>query len=271
VVSIFTYRDERKLFTVIGTVIVAAVIALVQLDALKTGRQSPIATAVTSAAVVVQSAVAATVGVVRVAGDTVTSTPRLFAQNRDLRDENRALRMENARMREALARAPDAEAIARTAAADPGGVVANAIAYDPENLSRVVTLDRGEQAGIAVDDGVIDDDGVVGRIVHVDAFESSVLLVTDAASKVPAVVQRGRWWGIVAGTNARLALQYVSQDAKLRVGDRVVTGRGRSFRAGLPVGRITRVIHPEGGLYQTAILEPAVAFGRLAQVVVLPH
>ena len=270
-VSIFTYRDERKLFTVIGTVIVAAVIALVQLDALKTGRTSPFATAVTSAAFVVQSAVAATVGVVRAGGDTLGSAPRLFGQNRDLREENRALRSENARLREAVAQAPEASAIARAAAASPGGIVATAIAYDPENLSRVVTIDRGEQGGVRVDDGVLNEDGVVGRVVHVDPFESSVLLLSDAGSKVPAVVQRGRWWGIAAGTNAHLALQYVSQDAKLRAGDRVVTGRGRSFRAGLPIGRIIRVIHPEGGLYQTAILEPAVDFGRLSQVVVVPH
>ena len=270
-VSIFTYRDERKLFTVIGTVIVAAVIALIQLDALKTGKPSPIATAVTSAAYLVQSGVAVVAGALRSAGDTLGNAPRLFANNSELASENRALRAENATLREALAQAPDAAAIARAAAADPGGTVANTIAYDPENLSRIVTIDRGEAAGIRIDAGVIDDDGVVGRVVAVDALESSVLLITDAGSRVPAVVQRGRWWGIATGTNAHLALQYISQDAKLHIGDRVVTGLGRSFRAGLPIGQITRIIHPEGGLYQTAILEPAVAFGRLSRVIVLPH
>jgi cell shape-determining protein MreC len=49
-----------------------------------------------------------------------------------------------------------------------------------------------------------------------------------------------------------------------------VTGEGRSFHAGLVIGKITRVDHPEGALYQTAVVEPAVPFGRLSHVAVLP-
>jgi len=269
VVSIFTYRDERKLLAVIGTVIIAAVIALVQLDAAKSGRTSPIAGAVTSVAFIVQSVVAEFGNGLRGAADALASAPRLYASNRDVTAANRELRSENARLREALASAPATDASAKLAAATPHGVSANVIGYDPENLSRVVTVDRGADAGLRRDDGVISDEGVVGRVVEVQPFSSSVLLITDAASKVPAIVQRGRWWGIATGTNARIALQYVSQDAKLKIGDYVVTGRGRSFGAGLPLGRILRVDHPEGALYQTAIVEPAVSFGRLHQVVVV--
>ncbi len=270
-VPIFTYRDERKLLAVIGTVIVAAVIALVQLDALKAGKASPVASVVTSAVFLVQSAVAGVAGGVRAVVGGTLDVPRLYVTNRTLTGENQALRAENARLREALSVAPGAEAIAALARRTPQGVAASVIGYDPENLSRVVTIDRGEDARLRRDEGVIDEDGVVGRIVDVQPFSSTVLLVTDAASKVPAVVQRGRWWGIATGTNARIALQYISQDAKLRLGDYVVTGNGRSFRAGLPLGRIVRIDHPEGALYQTAIVQPAVAFGRLNHVFAIAH
>jgi rod shape-determining protein MreC len=271
VVSIFTYRDERKLLAVIGTVIVAAVIALVQLDALRTGKASPIAAAVTSTAFVVQSVVAGVAGGIRGTFGAIGDAPRLYVNNKSLTSENRSLRAENARLREALGAAPAASAIAKLAAATPHGVAANVIGYDPENISRVVTVDRGLDAGLRRDDGVIGDEGVVGRVISAGPLSSSVLLVTDAASKVPAIVARGRWWGIATGTNARIAMQYISQDAKLKKGDYVVTGNGRSFRAGLPLGRIIRVDHPEGALYQTAIVEPAVAFGRLTRVVVIAH
>jgi rod shape-determining protein MreC len=269
VVSIFTYRDERKLFAVIGAVIVAAAVAFVQLDALKAGKPSPLAVAVSSLAVGVQTATAAIVSGVRNAGDAVAAAPQLAGQNRSLWAQNRQLRNENARLREAVAAAPAAQAIAQAAANEPGGIVADAIGYDPEAVSRTIVLDRGSSEGVKLDDGVIDGDGVVGRVVSIEPLESSVLLLTDGASKVPAVVQRGRWWGIATGTNSRIALQYVSQDAKLRIGDAVVTGEGRSFHAGRPVGRIVRIEHPPGALYQTAILEPAVDFGRLTRVVVI--
>ncbi len=270
-VSIFTYRDERKLFAVVGAVIVAALIALIQLDAAKSGKPSLITIAVGSTALFVQSAVAELGNTVRGAGSTLGDAPRLYARNADLSAENQALRSENARLREALAQAPEAAAIAQAATGIPGAIVATVIGYDPENLARVVSIDRGSNAGVRRDDGVIDQDGVVGRVIDVAPLRSSVLLATDGASKVPAVVQRGRWWGIATGTNSRIRLQYVSQDAKLRVGDVVVTGDGRSFRAGFEIGRISQVDHPEGALYQTALIEPAVAFGRISRVVVVPH
>jgi len=252
-------------------VIVAAVIALVQLDAAKTGKPSLLAVAVTSTAVYVQSALAALGNGVRGFGTTLGDAPHLYGDNAALRARTRALQAENARLREALAQAPEARAIADLAAREPGGIAATTIGFDPENLSRTIVLDRGSQAGVARDDGVIEDAGIVGRVIDVTPATSTVLLVTDTASKVPAVVQRGRWWGIATGTRARVRLQFVSQDAKLKAGDRIVTGAGRSFRAGIPIGRITRVDHPEGALYQTAFVEPAVALGRLSRVLILPR
>jgi rod shape-determining protein MreC len=247
------------------------VIALIQLDAAKSGKPSLITIAVGSTALFVQSAVAGLGNSLRSATGAVADAPRLYARNAQLSTENRALRSENARLREALSQAPEAEAIARAAADMPGAIVATVVGFDPENLSRIVAIDRGSNAGVRRDDGVIDEDGVVGRVIDVAPLRSTVLLAIDGASKVPAVVQRGRWWGIATGTNSRIRLQYVSQDAKLRVGDVVVTGEGRSFHAGLALGRISEVDHPEGALYQTALVEPAVAFGRISRVLVVPH
>jgi rod shape-determining protein MreC len=238
------------------------------LEAVKSGKPSIIAVGVTAVAVWTQSAVAATASALAGAGTSLAEAPRLYAENADLRARNDALREENGRLREAIAAAPDAAAIARAAAREDG-IAATTIGYDPENLSRTITIDRGSEAGVRRDDGVIDDDGVVGRVVDTTPFTSSVLLLTDGASKVPAVVQRGRWWGIATGTNSRVRLEYVSQDARLAVGDVVVTGEGRSFHAGLAIGRIAAIDHPEGALYQAAVVEPAVAFGRLGHVLVI--
>jgi len=126
--------------------------------------------------------------------------------------------------------------------------------------------------GVARDDGVVTGDGVVGRVVEADPLSSKVLLVTDATSKLPAVVQKGRWWAIAVGTTTRVKLQYVSQDAKLHVGDRVVTGEGRSFHAGVLIGRI-RQLEPAaaGALDQSAIVQPAVDLSALSRVLVLPQ
>ncbi len=245
-------------------------IALVQLDSVRTGKTSPLSTAIATVAVFAEQATATVGGAARSFAATAADVPRLSARNAALTRENRQLRSEDAVLREALAAAPAARALATLSARVPQGIPCDVVGYDPENLAHVVTLDRGALAGIGRDDGVLGTGGVVGRVVAVTPLTSTVLLITDPASKIPAVVQRGRWWGIATGTSAHVALQYVSQDAKLRVGDRIVTGQGRSFRAGFPIGRIVRIDHPPGSLYQTAVLEPAVGFGQLGAVVVIP-
>jgi rod shape-determining protein MreC len=249
-------------------VIVAAIVALLQLESAKSGKPGIIAVAVTSCAVFLQEAVAAVGDSARGLSTTLGDAPNLYHINANLRAQNASLVAENARLREALAEAPDVRAILDAAAHRPG-IVANTVGFDPESTTRSVVIDRGSDAGVERDMGVIDADGVVGRVVTVDPQTATVLLVTDGASKVPAVVQHGRFWGIATGTGTRIRMQYISQDAKLKIGDPVVTGEGRSFHAGLLIGKIARVDHPDGALYQTAIVEPAVAFGRLAHVIVL--
>jgi rod shape-determining protein MreC len=66
-------------------------------------------------------------------------------------------------------------------------------------------------------------------------------------------------------------VEYIPQDAALKVGETIVTGAGRSFRAGEPIGTIVSIERSDAALYQTAILKTAVNLGTLDRVVVLPH
>ena len=271
-VSILTNRDERKLFAVIGVVIVAALVALLQLDFARSGRPSPLTLTVTTLTAWAEFAVATVTSGTRNAFTTVTRAPALTADNARLQAENVALRTQNDELQEQLARVPAENDLAQAKLAHPDGIAATVIAYDPEATLHEVTIDRGLKDGVHRDDGVISGEGVVGRVVEADPLSSKVLLVTDASSKLPAVVQHGRWWAIAVGTSTRMKLQYVSQDAKLKVGDRVVTGEGRSFHAGVLIGRI-RSIDPAaaGALDQSAIVQPAVNLSAISRVLVVPR
>lgn len=200
----------------------------------------------------------------------VTQIPTLARDNARLRGENERLRSQDAVLRERLSTAAADVRFDAVLGTYPKGIPARIVGYDPENSLRVVTIDRGAQAGVVRNEGVVAEGGVVGRVIETDPFTSKVLLLTDFTSNVPAVVQRGRWWGIAKGSLAHVQLQYISQDAQLKTGDTVVTGEGRSFHAGIPIGRIIQISHAEGELYQSAIVEPAVAFGALEHVIVVP-
>ncbi|MBV8150402.1 MAG: rod shape-determining protein MreC [Candidatus Eremiobacteraeota bacterium] len=269
-VPIFTYRDERRLFAVIGAIIVAGLIALVQLEFARQGRISPLAGGVTALYAYAEVAIAQAMWGTRNAADYVARLPELERENAGLRAENDGLRAKSARLEETLARVPSALALDEAKVDYPQGIAAMVIGFDPENKQQIVTIDKGRLAGVARDDGVVDNDGVVGRVVEAGEVSSKVLLLTDFTSNIPAVVQRGRWWGIATGTLRRVNLHYVSQDARLHVGDAVVTGEGRSFHAGYLIGHVASLTPmPSGALDQQAIVEPAVAFGRLDRVLVL--
>jgi rod shape-determining protein MreC len=267
-VDIFTFRDERRLFALISIIIVAAALALLQINAQRSGSVSPIATVMSSMFGLAQTAVSATIGGARTLGTTVVSLPRLQSENGRLRGRNRQLIEENARLHE-LAAAYAAESDVRPIVNLYHGVEARVIGFPPENESRAVMIDKGSRSGVGSDDGVVAADGVVGRVVAVTPFSSTVLLATDYTSRIPAVVQRGRWWGIARGNLGSVIVEYIPQDAPLRVGDVVVTGEGRSFHSGVPIGTVTAIERGDATLYQTAVLKTSADLGALDRVVVV--
>jgi rod shape-determining protein MreC len=226
--------------------------------------------AVTSAALFVEEAASAVSGAVRSGGQTLVSLPGLQRDNRSLAAQNAQLERENARLHELVAAYQAQDAIAPRIAEYPRALEARVIGYPPEAGIQSVTIDKGSRDGITADDGVLAATGVVGRVVEADPFSSKVALITDFTSTIPAIVQRGRYWGVAKGNETSVRLEYVSQDAPLRVGDRVVTGEARSFHSGALIGTIVGIERSDASLYQTAVVRPSVDFSRLNVVVVVP-
>jgi cell shape-determining protein MreC len=84
-------------------------------------------------------------------------------------------------------------------------------------------------------------------------------------------VRRGRWWGIARGNVTSVRMEFIPEDAPLRNGDVIVTGEGRSFRSGVPIGTVESVERGDTTLYQTAVVTPAAALGALDRVDVIPQ
>lgn len=267
---IFTYRDERKLFALIGIIIVAAVLALLQISAQRAGSVSPISTAASSIFAVSENVVSAIGRAARASGTAIVTLPRLESDDRAVHARNERLVAENARLHE-LAAATEEESAVRPIVALYHGIEARVIGFPPENETRAVTIDKGSAAGVRRDEGVIASGGAVGRVIAVAPFSSTVVLVTDYTSRIPAIVRTGRWWGIARGNVGSVVVDYVEQDARLHVGDVVVTGEGRSFHSGVPLGTITEIERGNSTLYQTAVLKTAVDLGALDRVVVVPQ
>jgi rod shape-determining protein MreC len=201
----------------------------------------------------------------------------LRQRNEELEAENAGLLLEIVRLREVEHEVVLMRNLLNFAQANPSfalegaHVVGRVIARDPSNLQRYITLDVGEEAGIARNMPVVTDRGLVGRIDSVGTGWSRVLLIIDAQSSVNALTQSTRASGLVRGQpDGSLVMYRIPQGDTVSVGDTVFTsGLGGNFPRQIPIGQITEVGRKDFELYQEAIVHPTVDFDHLEAVLVI--
>ena len=81
------------------------------------------------------------------------------------------------------------------------GIVAPIIARSPDHWWEQILLGRGSSDGITENDLVMGPGGLVGRVAHVTANTSKILLVTDPSSRIGVAVSRTREMGFLKGKN----------------------------------------------------------------------
>jgi rod shape-determining protein MreC len=152
-------------------------------------------------------------------------------------------------------------------------LAASVIGEDGSPWFKTVVIDRGSVDALREGMPVIANDGVVGQLVKVADGSSRVLLLTDHASGIAALVQRSRARGVVKGTGGgRCSLEFALQEEDVKVGDTVVTsGIGGIFPKGLPIGEVTMVKKGEYGIFQTVEIRPRVNISKLEEVLVILH
>ena len=145
-------------------------------------------------------------------------------------------------------------------------------------FERIITIDIGEESGVAVDATVLSDGGaLVGTVTEVSDGWSSVQLVSDTRSLVIGLSSPYRATGEVIGRlSSPLAMRNIKATDKIDIGDQVVTAGielGKRFRSlypkGLPIGRVVDVQQEPGSIVQTALIESSADLERLEDVLVI--
>ncbi len=197
----------------------------------------------------------------------------LEARNRDLQATVDNLMIENVRLREAEIESANLREQLHFKVSNPTYelLAAEVIGYDPSNLLYYIVIDRGSQDGIASGMPVVTARGLVGKIAAVYPHSARVMLLTDPASSVSALIQSSRATGIVQG-QGRLGLfmRYVEQSEQVEVGDIVLSsGLGGNLPKRLVIGTVTRVTRDQVQMFQDVQVLSAVRFDRLEMVLVI--
>lgn len=158
---------------------------------------------------------------------------------------------------------------------------ASIINRNPTAWYQTITVNRGTEDGVSVNDPVIINLGLVGKIVSVTPTTGEVLLITDSEGQVSGKVFNSSGkstFGIVEGTYKRTTRMEVEgnlqmlfrRDDPVNVGDLVLTaGKGGVYPVDIPIGKIEKIQLDSSGLLKTAYITPLVDFDSLDEVIIL--
>lgn len=211
------------------------------------------------------------------ARDSVVGIRENFAQRSTLLAENRELKARVTQLELERLRMDGLEAEVTRLASAVGYVrgnptkprLATIVYLDRSSFLRSLILHAGE-GRLAVDQPVLSNAGLVGRIVQVAGTYARAQLITDSAAGVSAMIERNRSQGLVRGAgDGRLTMDYVLHQVSVEPGDQVITaGIDGVFPPGVLIGTVTEVALGEE-LFHRITLEPAVDFSRLQHVFVV--
>lgn len=220
------------------------------------------------------------------ARETSASREDLLAENRELREriseletqlvDYYDLKKENAQLYKYLdmkSENPDFKPVA-----------ASVIGRDP-NTFYCFTIDRGTNAGVAINDPVVTDEGVVGWVSSVNSISAKVTTILSPDTKIGGFTENGSAAGAtdkvtgdsgVISTNIKLSdqglikLGYLTAETGVKSGDIVVTsGLGGLYPPNLKIGRVRSVNHEEYDVSLYALVEPFVDVTTVRDVMVI--
>jgi len=208
------------------------------------------------------------------------AVPGFFATTGSLREDLDRLEAENASLRGDLAtsvvdrnRAAELDGLLESSSSTGYALVpARVIAMGPaQAFSRTVTIDAGTSSGVFPDLTVLNNDGLVGRVIRADRGTATVLLIVDAESVVGGRLGSSMEVGFLrgrgqAGNEGRLDLDLVDNAVTPGQDDILVTWgskNGAPYVSGVPIGRVTAVYSSPRQLSKQAIIDPLVDFSSL--------
>ncbi|MBO7218163.1 MAG: rod shape-determining protein MreC [Clostridia bacterium] len=145
---------------------------------------------------------------------------------------------------------------------------------DPEDVFGGFTLDKGTLDGVELYDPVITDAGLVGFVTELGFSTSKVTTILSPELICGAYSSRTNDAGVISGTRefalkGETRLYNLSRTCTVAVGDIIITSGSGIFPDRLVVGTVSNIQSDPLTSSLYAIIEPAVRFDELKNVMVL--
>ena len=150
-------------------------------------------------------------------------------------------------------------------------IPAYVIGKAPTNFWQYLISNKGENDGIKVNQAVVFDGVLLGKIVEVNLTTAKVFLLESPNAAVPALAQDSRASGLVKGEiGYGLIFEDVSKNALLKQGENIITsGLGDEYPRGILIGKLDKVVSSPADLFQKASLKTLVDIAKIEMVFVM--
>lgn len=158
---------------------------------------------------------------------------------------------------------------------DLNKTAANVFAKDSSSWFSVFYIDKGSKDGMFVGANVMCGDGLAGIIIECYDDYSKVRAVIDDSSKISAKIMPSNALCTVEGNlnmyqNGYLTVTNIDKDAKVSIGDKVVTSNiSDRYHSGLLIGYVSEISYDSNNLTKTAYVTLTVDFSNLECVLVI--
>lgn len=151
-------------------------------------------------------------------------------------------------------------------------IVAELVAVELQSFRRQIVINKGQREGAYEGQPIVDASGIMGQVIHVGPFSSTVLLITDPNHALPVQVNRSglRAIAVGAGQNDKLLLEHLPNNADIHVGDLIISsGFGHRFPQGYPVGKIEKISRDPGESFAKVIINPSAQLSQSREVLMV--
>lgn len=272
-------RPKPRSTRLLVVVLVSISLAVITLD-YRQGADGPLAGLGRTSISLMAPLQRAVTNVTRPIGDffvSIAHLPSLSSDNQQLREELAATQTE---LTQSTSQQVDVDRLTDlldlTNSLDFPVVNSLVISNGVSNFENIVTIDRGSADGIAIDMPVVTggDTGprLVGRVVDVVEYASTVMLITDRGAGTAARLVGTRQSGLIEGQgDADMKMTFLNEGVPVEPGAVVETNGYQNglYPPGITIGEVSRFVPATSTADSFVTVRPAVDFSTLDYVAVV--
>ncbi len=152
-----------------------------------------------------------------------------------------------------------------------GLLPAKVLSVSGDRLPTTAVINKGSEDGVGLNQPIINEEGLLGKVISVSSRYATVQLLTDPTNRVAVRISESREMGIAKYSPRQgLIVDNVPAQGDVKQGDLVISsGLGGIYPPGLVVGTVIAVERPKQEPFLVVRLAPAADYNSLDELFVL--